>query len=187
MTQKPTPSALEAVPPAPSDEAALNIAEYLREEAEDPPPPPQGLAALTLGAVGVVYGDIGTSPIYAFRKALRPVSGDGLTRVEVLGLLSIIIWTLILIVTLKYVLFLVQRHGTGVMSVAFGPITAVWFLVLSGLGLWNVAAAPGVLAGFTPPCAAPRPASGSKTPIRCHTSQRPAATRLPSPASRGRP
>ncbi len=75
----------------------------------------QGLAALTLGAIGVVYGDIGTSPLYAMREALRPVSGDGLERAEVLGVVSILIWTVIMIVTIKYVIFLLRadNHGEG--------------------------------------------------------------------------
>ena len=52
------------------------------------------LFLLALGSVGVVYGDIGTSPLYAFREALRPVAGDGLARAEVVGLVSLMIWTL---------------------------------------------------------------------------------------------
>ncbi len=49
---------------------------------------PNRTAALTLGAVGIVYGDIGTSPLYAFREALRPAAEDGLTEPEVLGVFS---------------------------------------------------------------------------------------------------
>ena len=62
--------------------------------------PMKRLLALSLGSVGVVYGDIGTSPLYAFREALRPVAGDGLVRAEVVGLISLMIWTLTVIVTL---------------------------------------------------------------------------------------
>ena len=113
MIQKPFPSVSGGVQLPLFDESELDIADYLREEADPPPPAPQGFAALTLGAVGVVYGDIGTSPIYAFREALRPISGDGLARGEVLGLLSIIIWTLTLIVTVKYVLFLLRTDNRG--------------------------------------------------------------------------
>nr|WP_137132378.1 potassium transporter Kup [Rhizobium sp. FY34] len=70
---------------------------------------------LTLGSVGVVYGDIGTSPLYAFREALRPVSHDGVTQAEIIGIISLMIWTLTIIVTLKYVLFLLRadNHGEG--------------------------------------------------------------------------
>ena len=72
-----------------------------------------GLAALTLGAVGVVYGDIGTSPLYALREALRLAAADGVTRAEVLGVVSLLLWALILIVTLKYVLFLLRADNRG--------------------------------------------------------------------------
>ena len=70
---------------------------------------------LSLGSVGVVYGDIGTSPLYAFREALRPVAHDGVTRAEIIGLISLMIWTLTIIVTIKYVLFLLRadNHGEG--------------------------------------------------------------------------
>ena len=73
----------------------------------------QSLAALTLGAIGVVYGDIGTSPLYAMREALHPVSQDGISVGEVLGVVSLLIWTLILIVTVKYVLFLLRADNRG--------------------------------------------------------------------------
>lgn len=71
------------------------------------------LATLSLGAVGVVYGDIGTSPLYAFREALRPAAADGVTEAEVFGVTSLLIWALILIVTLKYVLFLLRADNRG--------------------------------------------------------------------------
>ncbi|MCV9963025.1 potassium transporter Kup [Pararhizobium sp. BT-229] len=68
---------------------------------------------LALGSVGVVYGDIGTSPLYAFREALRPVAADGVSRFEIIGLISLMIWTLTIIVTLKYVLFLLRADNNG--------------------------------------------------------------------------
>ncbi len=70
---------------------------------------------LALGSVGVVYGDIGTSPLYAFREAMRPIAADGVAREEVVGLISLMIWTLTIIVTFKYVLFLLRadNHGEG--------------------------------------------------------------------------
>jgi KUP system potassium uptake protein len=70
-------------------------------------------AVLLLGAIGVVYGDIGTSPLYAFREALRPFAHDGVTPNEVIGLISLMIWTLTLIVTFKYVLFLLRADNDG--------------------------------------------------------------------------
>ncbi|WP_246733193.1 potassium transporter Kup [Rhizobium ruizarguesonis] len=68
---------------------------------------------LLLGAIGVVYGDIGTSPLYAFREALRPFAHDGVTPNEVIGLISLMLWTLTIIVTFKYVLFLLRADNDG--------------------------------------------------------------------------
>jgi KUP system potassium uptake protein len=73
----------------------------------------RSLFALALGSVGVVYGDIGTSPLYAFREALKPIAHDGVTRVEIIGLISLMIWSLTIIVTLKYVLFLLRADNDG--------------------------------------------------------------------------
>jgi KUP system potassium uptake protein len=67
--------------------------------------------ALALGSVGVVYGDIGTSPLYAFREAVN-ASGP-VTRETVLGVLSLILWALIVVVTLKYVLLLLRADNNG--------------------------------------------------------------------------
>jgi KUP system potassium uptake protein len=191
--------------------------------------------ALILGVLGVVYGDIGTSPLYAMRAAASHFEDGGVEAWEVLGLLSLIIWSLILTVTVKYVafvlradnrgeggilalmalaqrsvenarlrwalaligiagaclffgdgiitpaisvlsaveglkvvsphlekavlpisivillaLFLVQYRGTAKMGAVFGPICAVWFLVLGLLGLWEVLHNPGVLAAVSP-------------------------------------
>src|SRR3954470_9912048 len=76
--------------------------------------PAAGFWALTLGSVGVVYGDIGTSPLYAFREAITAASGGGeVTRTAVLGVLSLILWALIVVVTLKYVLILLRADNNG--------------------------------------------------------------------------
>src|SRR4051794_8146759 len=69
--------------------------------------------ALSLGSVGVVYGDIGTSPLYAFREAVMAASETGVTRATVLGVLSLILWALIITVTLKYVLLLLRADNNG--------------------------------------------------------------------------
>lgn len=75
---------------------------------------PPGLIALALGSVGVVYGDIGTSPLYAFREAAMAASADHIvTRDIVLGVLSLIVWALIVTVTLKYVLILLRADNNG--------------------------------------------------------------------------
>ncbi|KQU98063.1 potassium transport protein Kup, partial [Mesorhizobium sp. Root102] len=67
---------------------------------------------LMLGALGVVYGDIGTSPIYAFREALHASPGTD-TRGDVLGVLSLIVWALTIIVTIKYVAFVLRADNKG--------------------------------------------------------------------------
>jgi KUP system potassium uptake protein len=67
-------------------------------------------SALTLGAMGVVYGDIGTSPIYAFNEAVR-AGGD--TRIEILGVLSLVFWTLTLVVSIKYLVFVLRADNRG--------------------------------------------------------------------------
>src|SRR5690606_10900894 len=191
------------------------------------------LPLLTLGAIGVVYGDIGTSPIYAFREALHIRPGASTSDSEILGLLSLIVWALTLTVAVKYVFFVtradnngeggtlslmalarktftnppiwitvlgvvgaatfygdalltpaisvlsavegvelvapgmtrwvvpitmliiigvfaVQRFGTAKVSIVFGPITALWFLVLGFSGLVHIIAYPAVLAALNP-------------------------------------
>lgn len=78
-----------------------------------------GFWTLTLGSVGVVYGDIGTSPLYAFREAMVAAGGahSGGTpiveRANVLGVVSLILWALTIIVTLKYVLILLRADNQG--------------------------------------------------------------------------
>jgi KUP system potassium uptake protein len=187
-------------------------------------PNSESFFALALGSMGVVFGDIGTSPLYAMREALRHARATADPQLAVLGVVSLVIWALILIVTVKYVvflmradnkgeggtlalmalaqrivpvrsglvlflgmlgaalfygdgiitpavsvlsavegvrdapgaphgvanfvlpisiailvgLFLVQSKGTASVARFFGPITAVWFLVLAGLGLFHI-------------------------------------------------
>src|SRR3979411_2277954 len=76
-----------------------------------------GFKALMLGSIGVVYGDIGTSPLYALREAVVAASGSAgtVSPQAVLGVLSLILWALIIVVTLKYVLILLRadNHGEG--------------------------------------------------------------------------
>lgn len=194
-----------------------------------------GFWTLALGSVGVVYGDIGTSVIYALREALnaaRSVHGE-VIREDVISIVSLILWTLTIIVTLKYVvillradnngeggtlslmalaqraigksapivfllgvagaalfygdavitpaisvlsavegiklvtpalddfvlpitiaiiaaLFLVQRYGTARVAALFGPITAVWFLVMTIGGFMHIADDPAIFAALNP-------------------------------------
>jgi KUP system potassium uptake protein len=73
-----------------------------------------GFWALTLGSIGVVFGDIGTSPLYAFRVAVTSAAqGQPVTRVIVLGVLSLILWALFIVVTAKYVLLLLRADNNG--------------------------------------------------------------------------
>ena len=71
------------------------------------------MAALTVGAIGVVFGDIGTSPLYAFREALGQAASDGLDYSEIIGVMSLMLWALIIVVTLKYVVFLMRADNDG--------------------------------------------------------------------------
>ena len=200
-----------------------------------PTRPASSLAVLTLGAIGVVYGDIGTSPLYA----LKEVFANGhvpLTPGNIYGVLSLVFWTLTVIVSVKYVvlilradnngeggliamlalasqavrdrpplrrrllvvgifgtaiffgdgvitpaisvlsaveglkvaapgldtwvvpitlvvltaLFLFQRHGTERVGRLFGPVMAVWFVVLAALGVWHIGDNPAILKALSP-------------------------------------
>jgi KUP system potassium uptake protein len=71
------------------------------------------LLPLAIGAIGVVFGDIGTSPLYAFREALAQSGAGGIEASEIYGVLSLALWALILVVTVKYVLFLMRADNEG--------------------------------------------------------------------------
>ncbi len=188
-----------------------------------------------IGVLGVVYGDIGTSPLYAFKAALVHFSDGGLERWEILGVLSLVFWALIIVVTLKYVLlimradnkgeggilalmalaqrgvtaprarwlvaligiagaclffgdgiitpaisvlsaveglkvispvfdaavipvslaailllFMMQYRGTETVGAIFGPVMALWFLVIGAFGLWHIVQYPEVLSALLP-------------------------------------
>ncbi|HEX5804746.1 MAG TPA: potassium transporter Kup [Macromonas sp.] len=72
-----------------------------------------GLAALTLGAVGVVYGDIGTSPLYTVKEVFAPHTGVPLDSYHLIGAVSVIFWALMLVVTLKYVVLILRADNRG--------------------------------------------------------------------------
>ena len=72
-----------------------------------------GLPALTLGAIGVVFGDIGTSPLYAVKEVFHESHGIGVSEANVLGMLSLVFWALVLVVSLKYVLFIMRADNRG--------------------------------------------------------------------------
>src|SRR5262245_45208072 len=84
------------------------------------------VAALSLAALGVVYGDIGTSPLYAFRECFRPEHGLQPTESTVYGVLSLIVWSLILIVSVKYLVVIMRLDNRGE-----GGIMALLALLLS--------------------------------------------------------
>src|ERR1700687_1312351 len=81
------------------------------------PRPPHGrqLAGLCLSALGIVYGDIGTSPLYAMHECFHASHGVPVTRENILGVLSLIFWALVIIVTLKYHVYILRadNHGEG--------------------------------------------------------------------------
>src|SRR6185369_424218 len=81
--------------------------------------PKARVATLTLGALGVVFGDIGTSPLYTLRECLRASRGEtpiarytGL-EADVLGLLSLIFWSLTIVITVKYLTFIMRADNQG--------------------------------------------------------------------------
>ena len=196
----------------------------------------RGTAGLALLALGVVYGDIGTSPLYAVKETFNPAHGIPLDDAAILGGASAIFWALMVVVSLKYVtlvlradnrgeggimallalaassakagpklaaaivasgvfgaalfygdavltpaisvlsaveglevgapelkqwvvplatgiliaLFLIQKHGTGVVGLLFGPICALWFAAIGAAGVWNIARSPAILAALDP-------------------------------------
>ena len=89
-----------------------------------------GFWALTLGSVGVVYGDIGTSPLYALREGvLAAAAGQTAQREDVIGILSLMLWSLTIIVTLKYVFILLRADNNGE-----GGILSLYALAQRALG-----------------------------------------------------
>ena len=72
-----------------------------------------GFWTLLIGSIGVVYGDIGTSPLYAFRESIKHVAANGLDRGEVIGIISLIFWALMILVSIKYVLLVLFMDNKG--------------------------------------------------------------------------
>ena len=107
--------------------------------------PHAGLGALTLGSIGVVYGDIGTSPLYAFREAAMAATDGGaaVTPTAIIGVLSLILWTLVVVVTLKYVVILLRADNNGE-----GGTLALMALAQRALGGTNgIVAVLGIISG----------------------------------------
>jgi KUP system potassium uptake protein len=94
----------------PAGHAALTAKEESGENRSDTS---TGLAGLSVAALGVVFGDIGTSPVYTFRECFNPEHGLPLDGVHVLGVLSMIFWALIIVVAVKYVLLIMRADNQG--------------------------------------------------------------------------
>ncbi len=82
-----------------------------KSETEETPAP--GLLVLSLGALGVVYGDIGTSPLYAIRECFHGLHAIALNQTNIFGVLSLIFWSLMIVVTIKYVSFILRANNRG--------------------------------------------------------------------------
>ncbi len=110
---------------------------------EKPNPSGRYLVSLSLAALGVVYGDIGTSPLYAIRESFGHAYGIEPSRQNVLGVLSLIFWSLIVVISIKYLMFVMRADNRGeggmialtalVAPRKAGTRGARWLLVLAGL------------------------------------------------------
>lgn len=108
--------------------------------------PRKGLAVLTLGAIGVVYGDIGTSPLYTVKEIFGESTGIALTHANILGAVSAIFWALMFVVSLKYVLLVLRADNKGeggIMALLALASSAVQHhrtkTILFGLGVFGAA------------------------------------------------
>jgi KUP system potassium uptake protein len=120
--------------------------------------------ALTLAALGIVYGDIGTSPLYAAKQTFHPDHGIELTPHNVLGGVSVLSaveglevgtatfkpYVLPIAVGVVIGLFSLQRQGTSVVGALFGPVAALWFVAIAVLGLHGIAMHPQILRALDP-------------------------------------
>jgi KUP system potassium uptake protein len=94
----------------PAGHAALSAEDEVTEHQSDTS---TGLTGLSIAALGVVFGDIGTSPVYTFRECFNPEHGLPLDAEHVLGVLSLIFWALIIVVAIKYVLLIMRADNQG--------------------------------------------------------------------------
>ena len=110
-TSSQAPAPRDAEPAAPSPPVAATMEETARHghghKAHT------GFWGLAIGSIGVVFGDIGTSPLYAFQAAMTQAAHDPITRPAILGVVSLALWALILVVTIKYVLFVMRADNKG--------------------------------------------------------------------------
>ena len=88
------------------------------------------LPALALAAIGVVFGDIGTSPLYALKEAFSESHGIPLTDASILGVISLLFWAIVVVVSIKYVLFVMRADNNGeggvlaLMALSLRPFTS---------------------------------------------------------------
>ncbi|HEX6964472.1 MAG TPA: potassium transporter Kup [Gemmatimonadaceae bacterium] len=112
MTADPARSGAPATAPTPPASAITHPTPPERHPVE-PNPTGKRLALLSLTALGVVYGDIGTSPLYAFKEAFSPEYGVTTSAADIYGVLSLLCWTLTLIVSIKYIVFIMRADNRG--------------------------------------------------------------------------
>ena len=107
----------------------------------------KSIAALTLGAIGVVYGDIGTSPLYTVKEIFGASTGIALTQANIIGAISAIFWILMLVVTLKYVILVLRADNRGeggvmallALAVSTASAAPLRKKILLGLGVFGAA------------------------------------------------
>ena len=124
---EPPPDALDGLRETTGLTGARPIPPELLHHHADPNPTGRRLAVLTFTALGVVYGDIGTSPLYAFRETFKPEHGLVPTPDHVYGVLSLILWSLIAVVSVKYIAFIMRADNRGE-----GGIFALLAMLLQG-------------------------------------------------------
>ncbi|HET6566930.1 MAG TPA: potassium transporter Kup [Rhodothermales bacterium] len=121
----------------------IQIAAAEEKRTEDPPHGKRYLALLSLTALGVVYGDIGTSPLYTVRESFHMQHGLAVNATNILGVLSLIFWALVLVISVKYIVFIIRadNHGEGGILALTALVTPVvtrhksprWILIMLGL------------------------------------------------------
>lgn len=98
-----------------TDQVPILTPDSLTSPDPEPPPDPSGryLVGLSLGALGIVYGDIGTSPLYALRESFSAAHGVVPTVTNIMGVLSLIFWALIILISTKYLVFVLRADNRG--------------------------------------------------------------------------
>ena len=112
----------------PASPATADAARHAKAHPAHPAEPRARFGALMLGAIGIVYGDIGTSPLYTVKEAFSPHYGLAPDAPSVLGILSLIFWSLVVVITVKYVTVIMRADNEGE-----GGIMALTALVGRGL------------------------------------------------------